>query len=127
MNNQNVLLEGSIENSIALSIFTCPFPIAGGETRSALDFYTCKPNTKRITIVEHLAQHLDHFNKCNEHNNTTSTKKNKETFFEIFSHHEDTKEIKHGMQVAGVGDKQKIGLGTQHREILSMNVYLNKL
>ena len=126
-NNQNVLLEGSIENPIALSIFTCPFPIAGGKTRSALDFYTCKPNSKRITIVEHLAQHLDHFNKCNEHNNTTSTEKNKETFFEIFSYHEDTKEVKHGMQVAGVGDKQKIGLGTQHREILSMNVYLNKL
>ena len=66
MNNQNVLLEGSIENPIALSIFTGPLPIAGGKTRSILDFLACKPNTRRITIVEHLAQHLVYFNKCNE-------------------------------------------------------------
>ena len=43
MGIQNVLLEGNIQNPIALSIFTCPYTIADGKSRVVLDFYKCKP------------------------------------------------------------------------------------
>ena len=61
MGNQNVLLEGNIQNPIALSIFTCPFPIADGKSNVVLDFYKCKPGVSGMSIVEHLTKHLIYF------------------------------------------------------------------
>ena len=125
MNNQNVLLEGLIDNPIALSIFTCPLPIPGGKARSALDFFICKPNTRKEALIEHLAQHLIHFNKCNECN-IKSTKSYKEMHFEIFTYHEDIKEIQNCMQTAGVGDKQLV-FGKQRRDLLCMHIHMKNI
>ena len=112
MGTQNVLLEGNVQNPIALSIFTCPYTIADGKSRVVLDFYKCKPGVSGMSIVEHLTKHLIYFNECNDESRVT--------IFEIFDFQKDLKQVIKDMEAKiGVGEKRWYA-GTQKREFCSI-------
>ena len=115
------MLEGNVQNPIALSIFTCPFPIADGKSNVVLDFYTCKPDLSGMSIVEHLTKHFIYFNECND------AIENRVTFFEIFAFPKDILKVVQEMEVkVGVGEKRYL-FGTENREICSTFSYLKPI
>ena len=118
MGTQNVLLEGNIQNPIALSIFTCPYTIADGKSRVVLDFYKCKPGVSGMSIVEHLTKHLVYFNECNDESRVT--------IFEIFDFQKDLQKVVQDMEKAGVGEKLFI-FGTEKRVMQNVFVYKKDL
>ena len=117
----NVLLEGSMENPIAMSIFTHPFSIADGKARAMLDFYTCKPDdATRMSVVEHLTKHLVHFNQYND------AVEDRITSFEIFAFQDDIKRVIQDMEKAGLGERLSL-FGTQKRVLQNVFVYKKDL
>ena len=121
-NSQYVLVEGSVQNPIALSIFTC----SEDWVRVVLDYYTItkKLGTSRSTVVEHLTKHLIH---CKEINNKMKKEEKRDTDkeneeeggkmnIEIFQQHkEDFKETEDDLQKAGV-DYKHIFCGKMKRD-----------
>ena len=66
MNSQYVLLEGSVQNPIALSIFTCQLPSTDGRLRTKLDYFTIISDSGRSSVVEHVAKQLIHYKRNND-------------------------------------------------------------
>lgn len=123
--NQHVLLEGSMEDPISLSVFTCPLPIQGGKIRSILDYFTCQPdNSSKASIVEHLAKHVIHYNN----NNNVSEKENEMMLdLEFFTDEKYLKKIQDDMGRAGFRNNQQVNIGLQKRHFLNMGVFLKDL
>ena len=124
MNSQYVLVEGSVQNPIALSIFTCPVPCIDGKLRATLDYFTINMEPeKKTSVVGHLAKHLIHYckeystpkakkeedEKKNEDDDNEDDGKNRKIDLEIFPRHvEDFEEIEDNLQKAGVDYKHII-------------------
>ena len=99
-NSQNVLVEGSVQNPIALSIFSCQLPSTNGRLRTmTIDYFIISSELKRRTsVVKHLAEHLRHYKECNKKN-----KEDEVIHVEIFTRpDQDFKKIENDMQRAGV-------------------------
>ena len=120
MSTQNIFLEGSIQNPIALSVFKCPILVADGKIRVVLDLYTCKPDLSGMSIVEDLTKHLIYFKKCND------VVENRVTIFEIFDFYKDLQKVVQDMEKAGVGEKLFI-FGTEKRVMQNVFVYKKDL
>ena len=139
MNSQYVLLEGSVQNPIALSIFTCQLPSTDGRLRTKLDYFTIISDSGRSSVVEHVAKQLIHYKKNND-----KTKKQNRTAVdgmgneedevidvEIFtrpnedSNMEDSK-IEDDFQSAGI-DYKHVFVGKMKRCSSSCSAYLKEL
>ena len=118
--NFNFLLEGSTENPIALSVLTQPYPIADGQLNLFFDFYTCKSDISRMSVVEHLNKHLVFFNKFN------GEIENRVTIFEIFAFQKDLQQVIQNMEKAGLGEKLYV-CGKQNRKFQNSYVYKKDL
>ena len=119
--HQYILLEGSIQNPIALSVFKFPFPVVDGKIRAMLDFYTCKPDDATgMSAVEHLTKHLVHFNQCND------AVENRVTIFEIFAFQDGLKRVIQDMEKADLGERHFI-CSTQKRVLQKSYIYKKNL